>query len=77
MVTKNLTRRQFMATVTAGAGTVLLGNEINAYNQVNVKKNVDLLKKVPWAEREYKPLFWEWGQDIMDITGLPALPGRG
>lgn len=46
MVTKNLTRRQFMATVTAGAGTVLLGNAINASNPVHVKKTVDPLKKV-------------------------------
>ena len=27
---KNLTRRQFMSTIAAGAGTVLIGNVINA-----------------------------------------------
>jgi len=32
MVKKNLTRRQFVSTVTVGAGTILLGNAVNAFS---------------------------------------------
>lgn len=46
MGTKNLTRRQFMATMTAGAGTVLLGNTVNSSIPVPAKKTVDPLKKI-------------------------------
>lgn len=46
MKKKTFTRRQFMTTLTAGAGTVLLGNVITAIPPVPVVKTVDPLKQV-------------------------------
>jgi aryl-alcohol dehydrogenase-like predicted oxidoreductase len=43
---KNLTRRQFMATVTAGAGTVLMGNAINALPSESNQRRTDPFQKV-------------------------------
>jgi aryl-alcohol dehydrogenase-like predicted oxidoreductase len=46
MEKKNLTRRQFMATVTAGAGTILLGNTLNAFPAGSAPKKFDPFKKI-------------------------------
>jgi len=43
---KNLTRRQFMATVTAGAGTVLMGNAINSLPSESNQRRTDPFQKV-------------------------------
>lgn len=43
---KNLTRRQFMTAVTAGAGTVLFGNVINSLPGVKKEKVADPFQKV-------------------------------
>jgi len=46
MAKRNLTRRQFMATVTAGAGTVLLGNFIDAAPSIVKPVSYDPFGKV-------------------------------
>jgi predicted aldo/keto reductase-like oxidoreductase len=43
---KNLTRRQFVLTVTAGAGTVLLGNSFDILPGKPLYKSVDPLQKI-------------------------------
>jgi predicted aldo/keto reductase-like oxidoreductase len=46
MAKKNLTRRQFMATMTAGAGTVLFGNVFNALPANAARKPADPFQKI-------------------------------
>ena len=41
MAKKNLTRRQFIATVSAGAGTVLLGSAVSGMGALNIKVSTD------------------------------------
>jgi aryl-alcohol dehydrogenase-like predicted oxidoreductase len=43
---KNLTRRQFIATLTAGAGTILAGNAVNAVYPLTGHKPADPLRKI-------------------------------
>ena len=41
MAKKNLTRRQFIAAVSAGAGTVLLGSAVSGMGALKVKSSAD------------------------------------
>ena len=77
MVTKNLTRRQFMATVTAGAGTVLLGNAINASNPVHVKKTVDPLKKVTLGRTGIQTTLLGMGTGYNGYNRSSSITGSG
>jgi predicted aldo/keto reductase-like oxidoreductase len=43
---KNLTRRQFVTTVTAGAGTIILGSFSNALSFDSVSRSVDPFQKI-------------------------------
>ena len=48
-----LTRRQFMATVTAGTGSVLLGNAVGAIPLDRKTRVVDPFKTVTLGNRHY------------------------
>ena len=46
MKKKTFTRREFMTTITAGAGTILLGNVVSAVPSPSVSKEIDPLRQI-------------------------------
>jgi len=51
---KNLSRRQFMATISAGAGTVIFGNVINAFPAEIKQKFTDPFQKITLGKTRIK-----------------------
>lgn len=54
MVKKNLTRRQFVSTVTVGAGTILLGNSVNAFSTRTTSLSTNPLQVVKMGNSTIK-----------------------